>query len=60
MCMLLQEVTSVIEMGIPYIGTLLSLKVLVATIDAVGGDGGCRVGEVLPPCPTFKFLSYSN
>ena len=26
----------------------------------VGGDGGCRVGEVLPPCPTIRVLSYSN
>ena len=30
----------------------------------VGGDGGCRVGEVragtTSPCPTIKVLCYSN
>ena len=30
----------------------------------VGGDGGCRVGEVragtTSPCPTIRVLSYSN
>ena len=53
----------------------LTLEVLVTTIDAlgtfkqdkyttVGGNGGCRVGEVradtTPPCPTIRVLSYSN
>ena len=54
----------------------ITLKVLVTTIDAlghfkqdnhstVGGDGGCRVGEVragtTSPMPDHKgFLSYSN
>ena len=36
----------------------LTLKVPVATIDAVGGDGGCRVGEVpagtTSPMPDHK------
>ena len=36
-------------------GTLLN-----RIMTAVGGDGGCRVGEVLPPCPTIRVLSYSN
>ena len=26
----------------------------------MGGDEGCRVGEVLPPRPTIRVLSYSN
>ena len=45
--------------------SLLTLKVLVATIDAQWegmGDVGSARYEValLPPCPTIRVLSYSN
>ena len=52
--------------------TILTLKVLVMTIDALGllnmykwegmGDVGLARYEpaLLPPCPTIRILSYSN
>ena len=45
--------------------TLLTLKVLVATIDAqwegMGDVGSARYEPaLLPPCPTIRVLSYSN
>ena len=49
--------------------TLLTLTVLVATIDAQWegmGDVGSAIGwaryepALLPPCPTIRVLSYSN
>ena len=46
-------------------GNFLTLKVLVATIDAqwdgMGDVGSVRYEPVLlPPCPTIRVLSYSN
>ena len=46
-------------------GNVLTLKVLVATIHAqwegMGGIGSARYEPaLLPPCPTIRFLSYSN
>ena len=48
-----------------YHAVLLTLKVLVVTIDAQGegmGDVGSARYEpaLLPPCPTIRVLSYSN
>ena len=48
-----------------YIVIFLTLKVLVATIDAQWegiGDVGSARNEpaLLPPCPTIRVLSYSN
>ena len=45
--------------------TLLTLKVLVATIEAqwegMGDVGSARYEPaLLPPCPTIRVLSYSN
>ena len=45
--------------------TLLTLKVLVTTIDAqwegMGDVGSARCEPALvPPCPTIRVLSYSN
>ena len=45
--------------------TVLTLKVLVATIDAqwegMGDVGSARYEPaLLPPCPTIRVLSYSN
>ena len=47
------------------IGHVLTLKVLVATIDAqregMGNVGSARYEPaLLPPCPTIRVLSYSN
>ena len=47
------------------IGSFLTLKVLVATIDAqwegMGDVGSVRYEPaLLPPCPTIRVLSYSN
>ena len=46
-------------------GILLTLKVLVATIDAqfegMGDVGSARYEPaLLPPCPTVRVLNYSN
>ena len=54
-----------IKTYIIYIQILLTLKVLVATIDAqwegMGDVGSARYEPaVLPPCPTIRVLSYSN
>ena len=48
-----------------HITTFLTLKVLVATIDAqwegMGDVGSARYEPaLLPPCPTIRVLSYSN
>ena len=48
-----------------YCGDGLTLKVLVATIDAqwegMGDIGSARYEPaLLPPCPTIRVLSYSN
>ena len=48
-----------------YINIILTLKVLVVTIDAQWegmGDVGLARYEaaLLPPCPTIRVLSYSN
>ena len=48
-----------------YVRELLTLKVLVVTIDAqwegMGDVGSARYEPaLLPPCPTIRVLSYSN
>ena len=50
---------------VPIVWNILTLKVLVATIDAqwegMGDVGSARYEPaLLPPCPTIKVLSYSN
>ena len=47
------------------LGSLKTLKVLVATIDAqwegMGDVGSARYEPaLLPPCPTIRVISYSN
>ena len=51
--------------GSLHCASLLTLKVLVATIDAqwegMGDVGSARYEPaLLPPCPTIRVLSYSN
>ena len=48
-----------------YCGTVITLKVLVTTIDAqwegMGDVGSARYEPaLLPPCPTIRVLSYRN
>ena len=48
-----------------HINTVLTLKVLVSTIDAqwegMGDVGSARYEPaLLPPCPTIRVLNYSN
>ena len=51
--------------GVPAMAQWLTLKVLVATIDAqwegMGDVGSARYEPaLLPPCPTIRVLRYSN
>ena len=54
-----------IYLNVPFDNLILTLKVLVATIDAqwegMGDVGSARYEPaLLPPCPTIRVLSYSN
>ena len=62
---LLMHVCIYIVVILAYLKQLLTLKVLVTTIDAqwegMGDVGSARYEPaLLPPCPTIRVLSYSN